>query len=169
MCFQEISEEDWTLLDSAREGDIPPFELLFSKPDGLNEFTKIKDEYTDANPLHMAAANGKVELLKFILSKLPDTDGLRKKLVNTPNNSGNTPLHWATLTGSLECVKLLCENGADPLQKNNAGVDSCYQADCSNHEEIAVYLFGLVDPESVDAKSPDPMAEEEPTNTESAN
>lgn len=150
MSFVEDENEEWTLLDSAREGELEPFKELFSNPGGVAQFLTLKDPYSDATPLHMAAANGHVELLKFLIQSLPEDAGVRKDAVNAQNNSGNTPLHWATLTGSFDCVKCLCEAGADPLLKNSANIDSCYQADCSSHEQIATYLFNIADPEPKD-------------------
>lgn len=155
-CFSMSSiflDQEWTILDYAREGDLQPYQELFAKPDGLTEFLSIKDEYSDSTPLHMAAANGHKDLLVYLISQLPEENDVRKKAVNAPNSSGNTPLHWATLTGSLDCVKVLCEAGADPLLKNSANIDSCYQADCSNHEEVATYLYNIADPE--DSKNPE--------------
>jgi ankyrin repeat protein len=38
---------------------------------------------------------------------------LPKEHLHLSNLDGNTPLHWAALTGNLEAVKLLLDNGAD--------------------------------------------------------
>lgn len=66
-------------------------------------------------------------------------------LVNAKNESGNTPLHWAALNGQLEVVKLLCEAGAEPLMKNEAGHDSYYEAQANEQEDIVDYLLEKYD------------------------
>ncbi|KNC26679.1 hypothetical protein FF38_07965 [Lucilia cuprina] len=138
MASQEIS-----LLDLARNGDLEAFQKVFNEPEGYHKVLNEKDEYSQSTPFHMAAANGHHELLKLLIENIPEN--LRKENVNAVNYTGNTALHWAALTGSLECVKLLCEAGADPLLRNSSGIDSCYQADTSANEEVASYLYSLVD------------------------
>lgn len=136
--------EEYDLLDYARAGERAPFEQLFSRPEGVKEFLAIKDEFTEATPLHMAAANGHSELLAYFISQIKDPE-VRKEAVNATNDSGNTPMHWAALTGSLDSVKMLHEAGADPLKKNKTGIDPCYQADCAGQEEVANYLYSIAD------------------------
>jgi ankyrin repeat protein len=55
-----------------------------------------------------------LEIVKYIieqLSTLPEKK--RIELINTKNDQGNTPLHWAALNGHLEVVQILVKNGAD--------------------------------------------------------
>ena len=49
----------------------------------------------------MASANGNEEAVKFLLERGAD--------VNLQNKNRNTALHWASVTGHLSIVKLLCE------------------------------------------------------------
>jgi len=37
----------------------------------------------------------------------------RIELINTKNDQGNTPLHWAALNGNLEVVEVLVKAGGD--------------------------------------------------------
>lgn len=145
------------LLDFAREGEKEPFVALFSQPDGVSKFLTIKDEYTKANPMHMVAANGHIELLRYLIESLQTPEN-RKKAVNSANDSGNTPLHWAALNGSLDAVKLLVEAGADPLQKNLAGIDACYQADSADQNEVANYLYSVVSLDDLDEEGESTIA-----------
>lgn len=131
------------LLNAAREGEIEPFEEFFKQENATMHFKEIKNEYSLATPLHMAAANGHVEVLKYILSKLDASE--LKTIVNAQNDSGNTALHWTALTGSLEAAEVLVEAGADAKLKNKAGHDSIYQAEVVENEEIVEYLLKTVD------------------------
>lgn len=119
------------LLAAAREGDLTACETILSQEPDLVTSTDNLGESTVA---HLAAANGHADILKIILSK-------NRSLANHPNSSGNTPLHWATLTGSYDCVKLLVEAGGDPHQVNKAGIDPIYQAHAAGQDEIVEYLL----------------------------
>lgn len=63
------------------------------------------------------------------------------QLVNFANDSKNTPLHWAIVNGHLEVVKQLCDRGADPFLKNEAGHDAFYEAELNEKEKIIDYLL----------------------------
>jgi ankyrin repeat protein len=65
--------------------------------------------------LHVAAASGNTEVVRWLLDN--------HFAVNEKNkNLGGTPLHYAALANSLECVELLLAAGAQPnaLDKGNA-------------------------------------------------
>lgn len=138
------AREECNLLDCARAGEIEPFKCLFAKPSAVEEYFAARDEFTQATPLHMAAANGHFEVIKYIIDQLPSQE-VRKKAVNAVNDSGNTPMHWAALLGSLESVRLLLEAGADPLHKNLMGLDVLYQAETAGQDEVMNYLCSVVD------------------------
>jgi ankyrin repeat protein len=57
------------------------------------------------------------------------------------NTSGNTPLHWASLNGHLEAVKLLVQAGADPGVTNRAGHDAVYEAEVNGKEQVVEWLL----------------------------
>jgi len=50
-----------------------------------------KDTETGNSAIHMACANGNIEILKMLLENGGD--------VNILNSSKNSPLHWAALNG----------------------------------------------------------------------
>ncbi|KAH0563192.1 hypothetical protein GP486_002238 [Trichoglossum hirsutum] len=92
--------------------------------------------------LHMAAANGHAEIVRYLLSLLPSPrPPMGDQLVSSRNSSGNTPLHWASLNGHLPVVKLLFEAGADPTMLNDAGHDAIYEAEINGKEEVVAYLL----------------------------
>ncbi|KAH9153932.1 hypothetical protein LEN26_003473, partial [Aphanomyces euteiches] len=64
-------------------------------------------------PLHIAAKNGYVNTTMELLGRNAD--------VEEPNNNGWRPLHFASKNGNQEVVKLLMDEGADPLAKTKIG------------------------------------------------
>ncbi|KOM54787.1 hypothetical protein LR48_Vigan10g067900 [Vigna angularis] len=80
--------------DASRGGVVAPIDDL--------EVPPIVD---DDEALHMAAANGHVDIVEYLIIKGVD--------LNAPNEEKNTPLHWACLNGHVEVVKKLILAGAN--------------------------------------------------------
>lgn len=82
-------------------------------------------------------------LLSSTISRLsqPPQNPTLLALINTPNDNGNTPLHWAALNGHLECVKTLVDNGADPTITNKAGHDPVYEAELNDRKEVVDWVL----------------------------
>jgi ankyrin repeat protein len=59
----------------------------------------------------LSAANGCLDCVVFLTETV-------KVDINSANQSGNTALHWASLTGQSECVDYLITKGADVLKEN---------------------------------------------------
>ncbi|KAH9149169.1 hypothetical protein LEN26_004347 [Aphanomyces euteiches] len=68
-------------------------------------------------PLHIAAKNGYVNTTMELLGRNAD--------VEEPNNNGWRPLHFASKNGNQEVVKLLMDEGADPLAKTKVCIKCC--------------------------------------------
>ena len=62
-------------------------------------------------------------------------------IINAQNYSGNTPLHWASLNGHLEAVKVLVAAGADPAIANKAGHDVVYEAEVNGKADVVEWLL----------------------------
>ncbi|CAI2187073.1 18297_t:CDS:2 [Funneliformis geosporum] len=101
-----------------------------------------KDEFGNT-ALHMASANGHLEIVEFIIQAL---GSLLERVVSMQNNSGNTPLHWSALNGHEKVVKLLIKSGADAKIKNKSGRTPIYEAQQNNHEKIVEFLLTNVNP-----------------------
>jgi hypothetical protein len=103
-------EAEEALIDSARhnEGDVARA-ILTVYPDSIH----CVDAHQNS-PLHMAAANGHVEMTKLLLKCGADP--------SQRNEKGNTPLHWASANGCQPVVTLLLEQEhVDVLQRNTFG------------------------------------------------
>ena len=83
-------------------------------------------------PLHYAATNGHVAIMKVLLEKHAFIDA------QSPN--GTTPLMMAAMYGSTEAVKLLIDEGADQSMKNQQGMTALDFAKRANRGESAELL-----------------------------
>lgn len=111
--------------------------------------------------LHYAAANGHVSVIAHLLGILrPEpvhengvsanlaptvVDKSASTFVDHRNKSGNTALHWASLNGRLDVVKVLVEQGgADVTVRNESGQDAVFVGEVSGKEggkECAEWLL----------------------------
>lgn len=139
-------EEMDAVVYDAREGDLDTLKEIFTEilPELL---MSIQDENTLSNPVHMAAGNGHLEVVKYLLSILSTENA--KRIASKPNESGNTPLHWAAYNGHLEVVQLLCqEYESDVFAKNKMGHDPMFEAENNNHSEVENWFLNTYAPEN---------------------
>lgn len=137
---QLTQEEMDNVIFDARLGDVESLTEIFSKEVEPAVLKTIKDEHSLTTPFHMAAANGHIDVLQYLLGLLADAEE-KKAILNSKNDSGNTALHWAAYNGHLEAVKLLCENGADPFIRNAYNHDAFYEASNNDHEQVDDFLL----------------------------
>jgi ankyrin repeat protein len=74
-----------------------------------------------------------IEAVKTFIKKGAD--------VNSPNESGETPLHWAITTGRLDLIELLIEKGAIINARNNKGSTPLHGAAFLNQKESLLLLI----------------------------
>ncbi|EGV65742.1 ankyrin repeat-containing protein [Yamadazyma tenuis] len=136
----ELSQEEMdAVIYDAREGDLDTLKEIFDEI-SPSLLLKIKDDITLSTPIHMAAANGHLEVLDYLLSIVSKEDA--QILVNAPNESGNTSLHWAAFNGHLEVLKLLTDKyEGDVFAKNSAGRDVMFEAENNDQEEIEQWFL----------------------------
>ena len=135
-----LSQEEMDcIIYDAREGDLETLKEVFEEiPKSI--LLTIKDDITLSTPIHMAAANGHFEVIKYLLSIIPQKDA--ENLASQQNESGNTPLHWAAYNGHLSIVQLLCdEYNVDVFVKNSSDHDVMYEAENNGQEEIENWLL----------------------------
>jgi len=126
-----LTEEDHKeVLECARYNELDDLKYLLSIGCDVN--------YLDtggSSALHKAAANGFVEILEVLRQS-----GARF----VSNQSGNTPLHFACLTGqTLAATWLLKNYGSDcnVFAKNKVGKSAFTEATSGGYEEIARLLL----------------------------
>jgi ankyrin repeat protein len=112
------------LMLSALKGHLALSEKLVKKGADVNK--------TGWTPLHYAASNGQVEVIKLLLENHAYIDA------ESPN--GSTPLMMASMYGNPQSVKLLLDEGADPLLKNQVGLTALQFAERGNRPDSAVML-----------------------------
>ncbi|CDO93672.1 unnamed protein product [Kluyveromyces dobzhanskii CBS 2104] len=146
-------DQDAIILD-ARAGDLESLKDIFTTLIDPSTLVECTDELSKSSALHMAAANGHTEVVKYLLSIYPKDKV--NEWVNKQNETGNTALHWASLNGKLDVVQYLCEEfDADPFIRNNFDHDAIYEAENNGQEEIETYFLKKfdVEPESLDKES----------------
>jgi hypothetical protein len=80
-------------------------------------------------PLHVAAMEGRLDLLEVMVPCVPDID--------LAGDIGNTPLHYAALFKQVEVAKFLLRHGADISRENEYGdTPSDWMADHPGFVEV---------------------------------
>ncbi|AJW25416.1 Yar1p [Saccharomyces cerevisiae YJM693] len=162
---EPLDQEDQdTIILDARAGDLDSLKDIFTTLVSPELLSTCKESESDSTALHMAAANGHIETVRYILETVSRANSAEdlKAFVNEVNKTGNTALHWASLNGKLDVVKLLCdEYEADPFIRNKFGHDAIFEAENSGKEEVETYFLKKYDVE--------PEDDEEDTQTEGKN
>ena len=84
----------------------------------------MSNEIDKAYPLHMAVIDLNIENVKILFKALQKASNSKNKSkegiagVNCCDNMSNTPLHFASMIGDLDMIKVLINYGADPTFKN---------------------------------------------------
>ncbi|PWA18222.1 hypothetical protein CCH79_00004232 [Gambusia affinis] len=136
-CYTYVIEDEDSALASlnavelAEKGDLTLLENLVRKsPEVLGE----KDE-CGASPLHHAAAGGHVTLIQFITSVIDPQE------LNSCDDQGNVPLHWAVEKNKAESCRALMDLGANPNILNNALLSPLHLAVSLGHNSLLGVLL----------------------------
>ncbi len=100
----------------------------------------LKNSYGNT-PLNVAAFEGHAEIIELILQREKAEGGGQIPLLQSPNNRGEIPLHFAVIFQHKLCVELLLEWGSDPTYLTGEGYTPKQLAK-NNHEIIALLDSG---------------------------
>ena len=131
--------------DAAQAGDVARVRaLLVADP-------TLVDAKTDYGftPLILAAQNGHLEVVKYLLEK--------SAAVDAKSNDGVTPLIVAAQNGYLEVVKHLLDKGATVDAKSNDGFTPLLFAAQNGHLEVVKLLLDNLPPTNVEAVGYTPL------------
>ncbi|MGL4367766.1 MAG: ankyrin repeat domain-containing protein [Brevinemataceae bacterium] len=95
--------------------------------------TNASDAVSTQSPLHWAAAQGYVEMIKVILDKGYD--------INLQDQDGFTPLHYAAAAGKYPAVEFLVKKGADVYRLNKQNMTPMALAARAGEQKIVDFLF----------------------------
>lgn len=136
-CYTYVIEDDdqalarLNVFELAEKGDLALLENLVRKsPEVLSE----KDE-CGASPLHHAAAGDHVTLIQFITTVIDSQD------LNSCDEQGNTPLHWAVERNKAESCRALLDLGADPNILNVGLLSPLHVAVSQGHNNLVELLL----------------------------
>lgn len=116
--------------------------LMMAALKGQQEFVaKLIARDADINkpgwaPLHYAASTGQIAIMRVLLEKHAFIDA------QSPN--GTTPLMMAAMYGTTEAVKLLIDEGADPLMRNEQGMTAADFGQRGNRPDAVELVTGAM-------------------------
>lgn len=108
---------DDSFLECARYGELDELKQYINENPCFNTTEPLSIPWLSyrgrngSTMLHMASANGHVEMVEWILKYFADPID---EAVNIVNDEGNTPLHWASMNGHADIVEKLILAGCDP-------------------------------------------------------
>ena len=100
--------------------------------------TSVRESFSTKPPPRQLIGTNFADAVNKIL-QLAKEDS--KAIMNVQNGVGNTPLHWASLNGHFDVVKILVSAGADVTLVNEKGYDACYYAEQNGKMEVAELLL----------------------------
>ena len=95
-----------------------------------------------SKPIHLAAANGHTEIVKFLASKMENPNESRR---GDLLDDGATPIHFAAQSGHIKIVEFLESLIEDPNIPGTDGRTPIYTAAANGHTEIVKFLASKVE------------------------
>ena len=140
----EYNEED-ELFDYINLLDIKKIEAMLSKDNKDKELpiweyrSKENQNSTVLNiSVYRKSFNITKLLIEFCKKKNPE---ILKKFINTPNDQGIVPLHYASFRGDIQIIKLLIENGADITKTTNRQLNVIHYCAQGNKPNALMFFY----------------------------
>ncbi|CAL1400485.1 unnamed protein product [Linum trigynum] len=108
------SQEHGELFTAVQFGELEIVKIMLDRDPSLLHQTTVYDRQS---PLHIAAANGQIEILSMLLERSVDPDIV--------NRHKQTPLMLAAMHGKISCLKMLIEAGANILKFDSLNGRTC--------------------------------------------
>lgn len=121
-------KDESPLMLAAIKGQLTLAERLIARGADINK--------TGWTPLHYAATNGHLRLMRLLLEQHAYIDA------ESPN--GTTPLMMAAQYGTADAVRLLLEEGADPTLRNQKKLTALDFAHTSDRPEVTELIAGAL-------------------------
>ncbi|KAG0618646.1 hypothetical protein M758_4G081200 [Ceratodon purpureus] len=118
---RKVMKKPPSIHDAAYTGNLKVVQMKLQENGAV---INLRNPIMTETPLHKAAANNHVEILKFLL----EWQGEEKAELEAKNMYGETPLHLAAKNGSTEAVKLLLKYNAFKEAKANNGMTPLHLA-----------------------------------------
>ena len=136
----EDCQREW--LDAARYNELTILKAIYTVHPDMLYYQHANNQNS---ALHMAAANGHVEIVKWLLTKEQQQDGPSSSVSfsKLTNASGNTALHWAATNGQdAVCQVLLTQQKeVDVLQRNSFGRSALTEGFASENTNVVKSLL----------------------------
>lgn len=135
---EETNADGWTMLHvCASMGHVDCVKVLLQH--GASVAACDRQYYT---PIHRAAQHFHVDCLQELLKKAASMSVLqRRKAINATNHFGATPLHWAAVWDSVDCMRLLIEAGANVHAKQHNNQTALHSAAKAGSVEAVAVLI----------------------------
>ena len=95
-----------------------------------------------STPIHIAAAKCQMQALRWMTGYIYQHYPKPRRLMNSKDKNGFTPIYHAALAGHVEIIKWLAEKGGgDPTVLSSHGLAPLHAATINNRDEAVKYLF----------------------------
>ncbi|XP_004294504.1 PREDICTED: putative E3 ubiquitin-protein ligase XBAT31 [Fragaria vesca subsp. vesca] len=108
------ASDEHGLFSAVQFGDLETVEALVERDSSILRHTTVYDRHS---ALHIAAANGQIEIISLLLERSVNPDAL--------NRHKQTPLMLAAMHGKISCVRKLLEAGANVLMFDSLHGRTC--------------------------------------------
>jgi len=131
-CYGRTVFPPGTIHYAAELGSVPAIQALEAETQRRGYpplfVLQARDDILGAQPLHVAAEKGAVEVIKYLARKGVDLDA--------GDGAGDTALHLAAVKSNLACVSALLDAGANPTRQDSSGDQPLHWAATKGHVQV---------------------------------